>query len=113
MQIPRKSLIVTFLSLLLAAIAAYTHSFNEQTQAILGLVSFTATAVLTTFFPSGTFDGYGWKIGYYIALIGGIVTQLAQLLATSGLGVSAEIINYIVLGVAVIVNQFGRTYKTV
>lgn len=109
----KKSLIVTILSLIVAFIAAYTNSLTEHLQAILGLVSFTATAVLTTFFPSGTFAGFGWKIGYYIVLIGGILTQLAQLLATSGLGVSAEIINYVVLGIAVIINEFGRTYNKV
>lgn len=105
----KKSLIFTILSLVGAFIAAYTSSFSAHTQAILGIVSFAIASVLTTFFPSGSFVGGGWKIGYYIVIVGGILTQIANLVIEAGIA-DPSIINYIVLGIAVIVNQFGREY---
>ncbi len=105
----KKSLLASAIGIALAALAAFAPQFGATTQQWLGLVTFTLTFVATTFFPSGVFVGDVWKAAYYVFLIGGFIMQLLGLIADIT-PIPAQWINYITLGVAFIVNQFGRTY---
>ena len=105
----KKSLLVTVLSLMVAFITAYSYLATPVLAAWLGVISFTASTILTTWFTSGTFVGNNWATAMWVTNIGGVLLQIFALIGEQAL-VKPEIVNFAVLFVNIIINQFGRKY---
>lgn len=111
-MIERKSLAVQLITAVLLMLGAYAGMFGPIGQAWLGIVSMALTLVLSTFFPSGT-PVKGWTIVMWVTNIGGIVTQLANAMNSSGVvnEKTTLIINSIMIGVNIIIQVFAKDYS--
>lgn len=108
----KKSLLVTIFSLVIAIIAGYSSYASPTLAAWLGIISFSLTTILSTWFPSGDFIGNNWSVGMWILNAGGVFLQIWNLVAQHNL-VPAQIVTIVIIAVNIIIQQFGKTYKTV
>lgn len=105
----KKTLSFSILSLAVAVLTAYATAFNPTAQAWIGIAVLVVTGFLNVAYTSsGTFIGY-FQAAQWITIIGGIVLQAMNAIGDGGL-IPAHIVNYIVIGVTIIIQQFGKTY---
>ena len=105
----KKSIIATVLGLIVSGVAFFSPNTSVEVQQWLGLLTFTATFVLTTFFPSGVWNGDGFKAGFYVTVVGGFLLQFLTMV--DFLNIPPAYINWAVLAITYIVQEFGRTYN--
>ena len=106
----KKSIIAVALGILVSGIAFFAPNVSPSIQLWLGLVTFAATFVLTTFYPSGVWNGAGYKIGFYVTVIGGFLLQLLTML--DFLNIPAVYVNWIGLAITYLIQEFGRKFPT-
>jgi len=104
----KKSIIAVALGILVSGIAFFAPNVSLDIQIWLGLVTFTATFVLTTFYPSGVWVGAGYKAAFYVTVIGGFALQLLTKL--DFLHLSPFYVNWIGLAITYLIQEFGRKY---
>ena len=104
-----KSLVVSIMSVMIAAIASYSGLVAPHIQAWLGIVSFGLTILLSSqIFASGTFPK-GWTTVMWITNISGIVIQLMSAIGEKGL-IDPNICNYIIIGINILLTGFVKDY---
>lgn len=104
----KKSLAVQILTVIVLMIGAYMGSFNNETQAWLGIVSMALTLTLSTFFPSGSMPT-GWTAILWVTNIAGVVLQVLNAIGTAGL-VDAQVINMIMIAINILLQVFVKDY---
>lgn len=104
-----KSLVVSILSVAVAAIASYSGLVAPHVQAWLGILSFGITLLLSSpILASGTFP-QGWTSVMWITNIAGIIIQLMSAIGDKGL-IDPAIANYIIIGINILLTGFIKDY---
>jgi len=109
MQEQKKSALASILGIALAALVTVSPTLGATAQQWVGLVTFSLTFVLTTWFPSGQFIGQSWKAAMYVATIGGFLLQVLALVGDIVV-IPSNWVNYIGMAITFAVSQWGKVY---
>ncbi len=104
----KKSTFFNIATLIVLAIGAYGGLFTVTAAAWLGIVSMALTLVLSTWFPSGTFIGFG-NSATWVVNGAGILIQLLNATSEHEL-IPANIVSDIVIGINLILQVFFKDY---
>lgn len=104
-----KSLAWQILSFAVVILGIYGGFFGEKGQILLGIASFTITALLQSpILSSGSFPT-GWNKYFWSLQIGGLLIQVANFLSTSAI-VDPQVINVFIMTVNAILTTFIKEY---
>ena len=107
----KKSLVWQILSFMVAMIAGYSGLFDEKTQMVLGIISFSVTALLQSpILSTGTFPK-GWDSVMWFTQIAGVLIQVVNFLGEKAV-VPAMFVNMFIFTVNTIIVTFVKNYNT-
>lgn len=104
-----KSLAWQILSFAVVILGIYGGFFGEKGQILLGLFSFTITALLQSPILSSGFWPTGWSKYIWSMQIGGLLIQVANFLSTSAI-VDPQVVNVFIMTVNAILTTFVKEY---
>lgn len=103
-----KANVINFLTLILAAIGAYSTMFSESTQAWLGIAGMAISTVLATFVTNGTWVS-GWSQTLWVTTIAGVVIQLLTAIGGAAL-IAPAVVTGVTTGINIFINVFYKSY---
>lgn len=104
-----KSLAWQILSFAIVILGIYGGFFGEKGQIMVGLISFTITAVLQSPILSSGFWPVGWSKYIWGMQIGGLLIQVANFLSVQAI-VDPQVVNVFIMTVNAILTTFIKEY---
>lgn len=104
----KKSTFFNIATLIVLAIGAYGGLFSATVAAWLGIASMALTLTLSTWFPSGTFVGFG-NATSWVVNGAGILIQLLNATSEQAL-IPADVVSYVVIGINLILQVYFKEY---
>lgn len=96
------------LTLVVAYIGAFMAGFSPVVQMWLGIVSFTISAILSTYSSNGAWVK-GWGKSAWVVAVAGTVIQVANHMGAVG-AVSVSTITMVVTGISIFINVIYKSY---